>query len=271
MRTAGIVLCGGSSSRMGRAKAWLPWRGRPMVAHVARVLRDAVDEVVVVASAELELPPLDARVVRDREPGRGPLAGIREGLACSDAELAFVCATDSPYLTPVFVKALLDVGGAVVPEVDGHLQTLCAVYPRSVLPCADALLARDRRRPLFLLEAAGHRTLGAHELPDTDSVRGFNTPAEYLDAVRREEPDATATLELLGRARVAAGVGAFELPVGSLAELLAQVRPALELVEEDRVASAFAVSLDGRSFVRDARVPVGPGEHAIVLDAAVGG
>ena len=67
---------------MGRAKAWLPWRGQPMVAYVVSVVRPLVDEVVVVASRNLELPPLDAQVVRDRKPELGPLAGIREGLDC---------------------------------------------------------------------------------------------------------------------------------------------------------------------------------------------
>ena len=81
MAAAGIVLCGGRSSRMGRDKAWLPWRGQPIVVHVAGVLRSVVDEVVVVASDSLELPPLDARGVGDREPARGPLAGLRDGLA----------------------------------------------------------------------------------------------------------------------------------------------------------------------------------------------
>ena len=28
MSAAGVVLCGGLSSRMKRAKAWLPWHGR---------------------------------------------------------------------------------------------------------------------------------------------------------------------------------------------------------------------------------------------------
>ena len=36
MSRAGIVLCGGRSSRMGRAKAWLPWFGGALV----EVLRD---------------------------------------------------------------------------------------------------------------------------------------------------------------------------------------------------------------------------------------
>ena len=99
MAAAGIVLCGGKSSRMGRPKAWLPWRGQPMVAHAVSVLRSVVDEVVVVASAALELPSFDAEVVRDRDPELGPLAGIREGLEAMRSDLAFVTGTDAPFLS----------------------------------------------------------------------------------------------------------------------------------------------------------------------------
>ena len=267
MKTAGIVLCGGRSSRMGRPKAWLPWRGRPLVVHVVETLRRAVDEVVVVSSAELELPPLAARVVRDREPHLGPLAGIREGLANIEAELAFVTGTDAPFLTPVFVKTLLALGRAAAPCANGFVQTLSAVYPRSALPCAEELIAKGRLRPLYLLRAAGYREVPSHELPDTASFRGFNTPAEYLAAVREAFPGAAARLEFAGNARRRTGRAAIEVPVGTLAEVLSRAGPELDLHRGGRVAPAFLVSLDGREFVRDARIPIGPGERAIVMDA----
>src|SRR5262245_51616503 len=173
---------------MGRAKAWLAWRGRPMLVHVVDVLRRAVGEVVVVTSGTLELPPVDAPVVSDREPDRGPLAGIREGLAHVQAELAYVTATDAPFLEPAFVRSRLAYGGAAAPELDGHVQTLAAVYPKAALPSAEALIRAGRMRPLHLLEAVGYRKIAAAELPAARSVRGFNTPAEYLEAVREVEP-----------------------------------------------------------------------------------
>ena len=37
VRTAGIVLCGGRSSRMGRAKAWLPFGDELMLPRVLRL------------------------------------------------------------------------------------------------------------------------------------------------------------------------------------------------------------------------------------------
>lgn len=271
MNAAGIVLCGGKSSRMGRAKAWLPWRGRPLVSHVVNALRQVVDEVVVVTSADLDLPRLAARVVRDREPALGPLAGIREGLAHIDADLALVTGTDAPFITPAFAKALLAHGCAAAAEIDGFVHPLPAVYPRDALAHAEALIAAQRMRLLYLLEAASYKKVPAAELPDAISVRGFNTPQEYLDAVRETSEDATATLEFLGRARLAMGRRDLSVPVGTLAEVLAHAEPTLALLKGGRVARPFLVSLDGHTFVRDASIPVGPGERVIVLDASVGG
>src|SRR5207245_8002145 len=81
-RTAGIVLCGGQSSRMGRLKAWLPFGDELMLPRVVRLLSDAVSPIVVVAAPEQVVPPLpaDVQVVRDEEKGRGRLQGLLAGL-----------------------------------------------------------------------------------------------------------------------------------------------------------------------------------------------
>ncbi len=272
MGGAAIVLCGGRSTRMGRAKAWLPWRGQPMIAHVVDSLRQggAVDEVVVVSSAELSLPPLEAAIVCDRQPALGPLAGIREGLEHIVADSAYTTSTDAPFLTARFVSALLARGDAVAPEVDGYVQTLAAVYPRRALPCAEALLAANKLRPLQLLEAVDYRKVPGNELPDIESVRGFNTPGEYLDALKQSEPDGMALLELRGAAGSSLARREWEVPCGTLAQVLCQV-PGLKILDTgeagERIAAGFQVSLGGAETIRDARVPIGPGERVIVTDA----
>ena len=270
MDAAGIVLCGGKSSRMGRDKAWLPWRGQPMIAHVVSILGPIVDEVVVVASDALELPPLEACVVRDREPALGPLAGIREGLERIRADFAFVTGTDAPFLSPAFVKKLLSYGCAAAPEIDGHVQTLAAVYPRNAVERIGAMLAEGRARPLQLLEELGYRKLSIKELPDPQSVRGFNTPDEYLKAVSESEGRATAMLEFQGRARLAMGRSELEVPVGTLGDVLAPFQPSIRILDGDVVAKPFSISLNGHEPARSATIPVGPGERICVLDAAAG-
>jgi len=256
---------------MGRDKAWLPWAGVPMVSHVVATLAKAVDEIVVVSSAELALPPLDARIVRDREPALGPLSGLREGLAVIRSELAFVTATDAPYLTPAFVAAMLDRETAAATCVDGHVQTLAAVYPRSALTVVEAMIGRRQLRPLALLEQLDYTQVDARDLPDIRSVQGFNTPAEYLDAVRRTTPEPMAQLEFFGRARVQMGQREFQVPIGTLREVLSHMLPRVDILDGDAIGKQFLVSLDGVDFVRNPEIPIGEGERVVILDSSVGG
>ncbi|MEE3326967.1 MAG: molybdenum cofactor guanylyltransferase, partial [Myxococcota bacterium] len=191
MGHSGIVLCGGLSSRMGRDKAWLPWLGQPLVCHVVKKLAEALEDIVVVAAPGQSLPELNARIVYDREPHMGPLAGIREGLEAIKHPLAFVTATDAPFLTSRFIQNLLSKGEPVIPEVEGFVQTLCAVYPAEASRVATRLLAEGKRRPLQLIEALNLTTISGQELIDPGATRGFNTPDAYLDAVREVEPNAS--------------------------------------------------------------------------------
>lgn len=286
MKRVGIVLCGGRSSRMGRAKAWLPWFGRSMLEHVVGSLAPAVDEVLVVTSRELDLPPLPARIVEDREPDRGPLAGIRDGLEAAGADLAFVTSTDSPFLTTDFVREMLEHGSAAAPVAEGYVQVLSAVYPGDAWKQADILLAAGRPRALTLLEELDYQALdfagrfdGAGAGTQTEEGggrppwQGFNSPAEYLDAAREVDRDAQAEIELLGRAALAFSETRFERPIGILREVLGSLPSSkdIQLVDGDRVARGHLVSLGGRDLVRRLDVPVGPGERISVIDSQAGG
>lgn len=272
MRKSGIVLCGGRSSRMGRPKALLPWRGRTLVETVVATLREVVPEVVVVSSHALELPRLDATLVHDREPGLGPLAGIREGLHAVGSGLAFVASTDAPYLSPRFVESLLSFERAAALDLDGHVQTLCAVYDAARADAADVLIAERRMRPLFLLEASHYRLLEPDAVVDSDCIRGFNTPGEYLTALRADGgPGSAAVLEFFGNARRRARRRRSEVPVGTLGEVLSHAEPELVVCRGGELAPQYLVSLNARDFVRDPGLPIGPGDCVMVLDSGVGG
>jgi molybdopterin-guanine dinucleotide biosynthesis protein A len=274
---------------MGRAKAWLPWFGGAMVEVLVERLHSIVDEVIVVTSAALDLPPLDARIVEDREPGLGPLAGLREGLGAARSDHAFVTSVDAPYLTRGFVEGLFGIGGACAPVSEGHVQVLSAVYPCGASLRADELLKAGQRRPLALLEALDYKAIAFPSASDLASNsasasgvrssgsgsppawRGFNTPGEYLDGVRSIDPSATAEVELLGRIALQHPRTRRRVPVGTLGEVLSALPETAGLVAEGRVARAHLVSLGGRDLVRDLAVPIGPGECVSVIDALAGG
>jgi molybdopterin-guanine dinucleotide biosynthesis protein A len=275
-----ILLCGGRSARMGRAKAWLPWRGRTLCGQVASVLAQVVEEIVVVTSAALEPPPLprSVRVVRDAQEGLGPLAGLAAGLGGLEADAAFAIGTDVPFLTPAFVRRVLAAAGAqvlaaagaqaaVAPVIDGFVQPLGAAYPRRGAAIARELLASGKRRPLDLVDALGVQPLAAEDLPDRDSLRGLDTPAEYLAAVARDGQPGRATLELAGRARALAGCARLEVAIGTLGHVLAQVPGGGAICRGERVAPEFRVSLAGCADASELAIPVGPLERVSVADA----
>ena len=195
MRTAGVVLCGGESSRMGRPKAWLPFGDEPMLPRVVRVLSEVVSPIVVVAAPGQELPPLPGDVIlaHDSEGGRGPLQGLAAGLAAMPSffDAAFVTSCDVPFLRPAFVRRMIELLGphaACVPRVGGFLHPLAAVYRREVAAVAEKLLKADQPRLTLLFDAVPTHVVTADQLaevdPDLRSLRNVNTSAEYAAALR---------------------------------------------------------------------------------------
>jgi molybdopterin-guanine dinucleotide biosynthesis protein A len=196
--TAGIVLCGGQSQRMGRPKAWLPFGGEVMLQRVVRLLAEAVSPLVVVAAPQQDVPllPADVLLVRDEEKGRGPLQGLAAGLEAlrGRAEAAYLSSCDVPFLRPAFVRRLIWLLGEhwiCVPRVGEYHHPLAAVYRPEVAAAVRRLLGENRLRPFFLFEAVPTRVVEAAELADVDptfqSLRNLNTPDEYETALREAE------------------------------------------------------------------------------------
>jgi molybdenum cofactor guanylyltransferase len=99
----GFVLAGGRSTRMGRDKALLPFRGTPMV-NIAVSALAAVCEHVSIAGNRDDLA-MFATVVHESRSGEGPVAGIEAGLQWSDSQWAMFVPVDVPLLTPLFLRA----------------------------------------------------------------------------------------------------------------------------------------------------------------------
>jgi molybdopterin-guanine dinucleotide biosynthesis protein A len=203
---AGIVLAGGRSQRMGRDKASLPWHGSTLARRAVGLLARCADSpVIVVCAPDQELPSLPdwVEVVRDAEPGLGPLAGLAAGLAAaaSRAPLAAVCAVDAPLAHPAVLEALLGALGdapAVVPRSEGRPQPLFAVYRTELAQLAAAMVAAGERRAAALGERAGARVMDRAELlalrevaafdPGLASFLSLDDPGAYACALAAREP-----------------------------------------------------------------------------------
>lgn len=194
----GVVLAGGSSTRMGRDKALLSLPGgKTLLERGIDTLREAgLSRIVVsVSSAQrghalrAALPVLAGRaIVVDCPPDSGPLAGLCAAMSAFPGYHVLLIACDMPHLEPDPLRAMLDeprTVDALVPVASGQLQPLCAIYGPACLRVAGRLLATGRLSMRDLLASPELRVrylddawLAAKKIPHT-AFDNVNTPAEF--------------------------------------------------------------------------------------------
>jgi molybdenum cofactor guanylyltransferase len=197
--TAGIVLAGGQSTRMGRNKALLDWHGSTLLRRaVGLVAREVCGPVVVVRAAGQALPPLPpgTEVADDARHARGPLQGMAAGFSAigDRADIVFVSGVDAPLLHPALVRhviASLRPGDDVaLPQAHGFPHPLAAAYRLATIgPLIDALLADDSLGTRPLMRRARVRRLDEAALladpavaaldPQLRSLENLNEPGEF--------------------------------------------------------------------------------------------
>jgi molybdopterin-guanine dinucleotide biosynthesis protein A len=211
--TAGIVLAGGRSSRMGRSKASLEWHGSTLLRRVAGIVGREAGPVVVVRAAGQALPsvPPGVRVVEDAREGRGPLQGLLAGLEAlgPGVEVAYVSSVDVPLLHPRFVRRAIAAAGpgadAAVARVAGRPHPLAAAYrTAAALPAVAALVAEDRLRAGELLDRLRVTWLDADP---ADGLSDLNAPADYAAARALPPPEVTVQRDGVSRSVRAATLG----------------------------------------------------------------
>ena len=157
---AGVIIAGGRSTRFGDAdKAVAELAGTPMIRRVADRLEPVVDALVVNGRSDqeaailraLEGYPHSVTYAPDPTTDQGPMAGIRTGLAATDADYAAVVACDMPFVEPALVGYLAERAAghdAAVPRLDdGWYQPTQAVYrARPMVEACDRALARGEGR-----------------------------------------------------------------------------------------------------------------------------
>lgn len=152
------VLCGGASSRMGRDKATLRYRGEPLALRVARALGACFARVRLVGKAGA-LPELGLETIVDRSPEHASLVGVHAALAACEASAVFVAACDLPDVDPRLALAL-----AALAPTDGDADVIAPVGPRGPEPLLAIYRPRilpELERRIAAREFALHALLGA--------------------------------------------------------------------------------------------------------------
>jgi molybdopterin-guanine dinucleotide biosynthesis protein A len=131
-----LLLAGGAASRFpGKLERQI--EGRPMLARSFDRLRASGHPVYIAAQGSFPSrldAQLDAPLLVDRHPGAGPLYALLDACAAIRAGRIFAVAADQPNLDAGLVARLTaawrEGDEAIVPQHDGNIKPLAAVYDR---------------------------------------------------------------------------------------------------------------------------------------------
>ena len=201
---AGYILSGGRNTRMeGQKKLFLRYAGETFC---QRILHACDCLPAVYLSVDKKEPYQDAGLpmVEDRWKGIGPLGGIASGLLECKEEALLVMACDMPMIDRKTVERLLEAYEAMqqepvldagqqdgaesvtaadqhptvlVASQNGRIHPLFGIYPKRVLPYAEAMIREGDYRIMHLLERVGYRTLELEA--ESHAMENINSTEEY--------------------------------------------------------------------------------------------
>jgi molybdenum cofactor guanylyltransferase len=126
----GIILAGGKSSRMGREKGLVDFRGKPLIQYGIDLLSQYTKRILI-SSSNPDYLSFGVEMVSDQVAGKGPAAGIAAALKNSRSEWNIVIACDLPFLQPELIDCLLENTvscQAVIPIHNGVMEPLAGIY-----------------------------------------------------------------------------------------------------------------------------------------------
>jgi molybdopterin-guanine dinucleotide biosynthesis protein A len=183
----GLILAGGSSSRMRRDKAVLQYRGEGQLDRTFELASRHLSNIFVSVRPDQTADPTRAQrpMIVDSIAGQGPIVGIRSALAAFPHVAWLVLACDLPYLSDAALVQLLrerDVNGlatAYRSTHDGLPEPLCAIWEPAAAPVLASYQNEGGHCPRKFLIRHAVRLL---EPLDRRALDNVNTPEEYAQA-----------------------------------------------------------------------------------------
>lgn len=176
MEFSAILLAGGKSSRMGKNKAELIYKGKTFREIQFDKLRElGISDIIVSGYGEGMVP--------DEKPGCGPMGGICTCLKHVRNESCIVLPIDTPLVSCDILRSLMEAhsGGVTVLTHGGEQEPLIAVYSRAVIPVMEKQLNEERyalRRIFPQVKYTECEYSG-----DLRLIKNYNTPEDYAELI----------------------------------------------------------------------------------------
>jgi molybdopterin-guanine dinucleotide biosynthesis protein A len=174
-----IILAGGKNTRIARNKAFIELpTGETILQHTINILQEIFPEIIIVTNQSQDPEfgkdaylKFNAQVVEDLIKESGPLGGIFTGLCYSVSKHNFVVACDMPFIQPALIRLLLEECGnydVVIPEIDGEVEPLFAVYSKNCIPVMFEHLQKQNLKIREVLSKLKVRKIREKEINQVD-------------------------------------------------------------------------------------------------------
>ncbi len=198
----GLILAGGTSSRMRRDKATLEYLGKSQLDRAFELMSRHVPKTFVSVRADQAADSRRAQrpLLLDSVGGGGPIVGIRSALAAYPEAAWLVIACDLPFLSDAVLAHLMSARDAAQMATayrsarDGLPEPLCAIWEPAAAAALQVFQAGGRSCPRqFLIETRAKLL----EPLDPRALDNINTPEEYVEALKSlESPSAPRRLQI---------------------------------------------------------------------------
>jgi molybdenum cofactor cytidylyltransferase len=108
--TSVIILAAGASTRLGKPKQLLPWRGSSLLQHAIDVARPIHEQPIVVLGSQandIEKTIHNAHIVHNPHWKEGIASSIRAGLEANDRQQVIFMVCDQPFVTTAVLNELV--------------------------------------------------------------------------------------------------------------------------------------------------------------------
>lgn len=176
---SGYILIGGESSRMGRSKGNLVFKGLSFIENLSQCLNNFCDKVYLVGNKE-DYDQYGLERIKDKHLNLGPISGIQSALEHSSSAWNFILSCDIPNLNPEDLKKLLameNLNSKARVLMDKYgIHPLLGLYPRGDLKIVESQILKGDYKMMNLLENIGYQAV---TIIGENEISNINTQDDY--------------------------------------------------------------------------------------------
>lgn len=177
-----VIFAGGKSSRMGKDKALLPFKGfKTLVEFQYHRLKLIFEDVYI--SWKSEKVDFEAKSILDDirfSEISAPTIGLYSSLRYLNNDYIFVISVDSPFFGKEEIEKLFDEVSnkfdIFVPKTENGIEPLISIYNKNILTDIEKMISKNNHRLGKLIKSSNTKYINYDNL---DSFTNLNYPADY--------------------------------------------------------------------------------------------